>query len=260
MNILISNDDGINAKGMKVLTQALAEIPGNNVYVWGPDGQRSATGHGITTSKPIMLNEVKDYPYATMAFQTSGTPADCVKSGIAIMKKKYDVDIDIVFSGINHGPNIGTDVFYSGTFAAAAEGVFCGIPGVAFSLGTHTPSDEQLENCATLIKEVFAKAVPKLNRDTVLNVNFPDVAPGDIKGLKVAKLGPREYDEAFDICQSPSGQNYFWYAGNYKSYTGLPEDLDTMATQDGYITITPVKLEVTDFELLDAMESLDLKF
>ncbi|MBR5228502.1 MAG: 5'/3'-nucleotidase SurE [Firmicutes bacterium] len=260
MNILISNDDGISAKGMMVLTQALAEIPGNNVYVWGPDGQRSATGHGITTSKPITMSEVKDYPYATMAFKTSGTPADCVKSGIAIMKKLYDVDIDIIFSGINHGPNIGTDVFYSGTIAAAAEGVFNGVPGVAFSLGTHTPTDEQLENCATLIKEVFEKAVPKINKDTVLNVNFPDVEPSQIKGIKVVKLGPREYDEAYDIRVSPSGQNYFWYKGDYKYYTDLPEDLDAMATQDGYVTITPLRFEVTDFDLLDAMESLDLKY
>ena len=260
MNILISNDDGINAKGMKVLTQALAEIPGNNVYVWGPDGQRSATGHGITTNKPIMFSEVKDYPYATMAFKTSGTPADCVKSGIAIMKKYHNVDIDVVFAGINHGPNIGTDVFYSGTIAAAAEGVFNGIPGVAFSVGTHTPTDEQLENCATLIKEVFEKALPEIEKHTVLSVNFPDVAPSEIKGIKVAKLGPREYDEEFEILKTPSGGDYFWYFGNYKTYTDLPEDLDAMITQDGYITITPIKFEVTDFSLLNTMEELDLKF
>lgn len=259
MNILVSNDDGINAKGMQVIVKALSEIPGNNVYVWGPDGQRSATGHGITTSKPIMLREV-EYPCATMAFSTSGTPADCVKSGLALMKKKYNIDIDMVFSGINHGPNIGTDVFYSGTVSAAAEGVFCGVPAVALSLATHTPTDEQLENCETLIKEVFLKAVPEINKDTVLNINFPNVEPEAIKGIKVVKLGPREYDEAYELHKSPSGEEYFWYTGNYKIYTDLPEDLDAMAIMDGYITITPLKFEVTDYDFLNKANNWDLKF
>ena len=136
MNILVSNDDGIEAKGLHVLVDALSRVPGNQVYVAAPDGQRSACGHGISMFEMLKIDE-RQVPGAVWARAVSGTPADSVKFGMKYLAREENVRIDVVFSGINHGGNIGSDVHYSGTVSAAAEGLLCGVPAVAVSLGTH---------------------------------------------------------------------------------------------------------------------------
>ncbi len=259
MNILVSNDDGINSRGLRVLVKALSEIPDNRVYVWAPDGQRSACGHGITTTGPIFLNE-KDVKGAEEAWALSGTPADCVKSGIKKLKREKNIQIDAVFSGINHGGNIGSDVLYSGTVSAAAEGVLCGVLAVAISVGTHTPTDGMLENCGTIIREICEKALPGIDSRTILNVNFPPIAPSEIKGLRITRLGPREYAENFDMLTGPRGQKYYWYTGELVVYENLPDDYDVMAQQNGYISVTPMQLDLTNYELRDKIRGLSLKF
>lgn len=259
MNILVSNDDGIQAKGLHVLVDALSKVPGNKVYVSAPNGQRSACGHGISMHDMIRVFE-EEVPGAVWAQSISGTPADCVKFGIRRLRKEFGVEIDVVFSGINHGGNIGSDVHYSGTVSAAAEGLLCGVPAVAVSVGTHTPTDKMLEDCAQLIQEVCVKAVPEIEKTTLLNVNFPAVPLEEIRGLRVTRLGPREYDESFDILVNPRGQKYYWYSGKLVEYTGLGDDVDTMAQQDGYVSITPLKLDMTDYELREKVKSWDLQF
>ena len=249
MNILVSNDDGIQAEGMRVLVKALAAIPGNNVYVSAPDGQRSACGHGITMTAPIMVDDSVSVDGAVWAQALSGTPADCVKFGIKRLKKEQDIDIDIVFSGINHGGNIGSDVFYSGTVSAAIEGVLCGVPAVALSVGTSAPTTEMFENCAAIVSQLCETAVPDMDKLTVLNINYPPLPPAEIKGLKITKLGPREYVEKFELMENPKGQKYYWYCGDMVVYNGLPDDYDVMAQQDGYVSVTPLQLDLTNYDL-----------
>ena len=237
MNILVSNDDGIQAKGLRVLTEALSAVPGCRVFVSAPNGQRSACGHGISMNDMIRVFEGK-VPGAVMAQSISGTPADSVKFGIRRLRSEFGIEVDAVFSGINHGGNIGSDVHYSGTVSAAAEGLLCGVPAVAVSV----------------------KAVPEMERTTLLNVNLPAIPLRDMKGLKVTRLGPREYDENFDILVNPREEKYFWYSGKLVEYSGLAEDLDTMAQQDGYVSVTPLKLDMTDHELREKVKKWDLQF
>jgi len=259
MNILVSNDDGINAAGLRILVKALAAVPGSRVYVSAPDGQRSACGHGICMTAPIFITENIEVEGAVWAQALSGTPADCVKFGIKRLKKEFGVDIDVVFSGINHGGNIGSDVFYSGTVSAAAEGILCGVPAVSMSVGSSSPTEEMLENCAALVGQLLEKAIPDIGPETLLNVNYPAVPPAELKGIRVTKMGPREYAEKFDILENPRGQKYYWYCGDMVVYNGLSEELDVMADQDGFVSITPLHLDLTAYALREKVEGWDLK-
>ncbi|MGI6205008.1 MAG: 5'/3'-nucleotidase SurE [Anaerovoracaceae bacterium] len=259
MNVLVSNDDGIKAAGIRVLIKALSGVEDVNIYVCAPDGQRSASGHSITMGGgPIFVTD-DEIPGVLWAQALSGTPADCVKSGIKRLRREKGVEIDVVFSGINHGSNIGTDVFYSGTVSAAVEGVLNGVPAIAVSVGTHHPTMAQLENCTTIIQDMCRRVVPKLGRGTVVNINFPDVPPEELKGIKFCEMGPREYDEKFDIEKNPAGRKYYWYTGKLVHYDELPGNPDVMAYQDGYVTVTPLKLDMTDYSLMEAMKGWDIK-
>ena len=260
MNILVSNDDGIYASGIRHLIEALRGVDGARIYVSAPDGQRSASGHSIsTTGGPIMAYDV-EIPGTERAIALSGTPADCVKFGIKRLRSEWNIGIDVVFSGINHGSNVGTDIYYSGTGSAAFEGIFNGVPAVAVSVGTHHPTEEQLANCTGIIQDLCKRIVPKLSKDTVLNVNFPNVPPEEIKGLRVCSLGPREYNEKFEIMTNPRGEKYYWYTGKLVQYEGLSEDLDVIAHQDGYVSVTPLKMDVTDYPLMDTVQEWNLKY
>ena len=258
MNVLVSNDDGIRAAGLRTLVDALASVPDVRVYVCAPDGERSSAGHSISTNNgPVFMKE-DEVPGAVWARALSGTPADCVKFGIKHLKREYGVEIDAVCSGINHGGNLGWDVFYSGTVAAAAEANFCRVPAAAFSIDKRYPKQELLDNMKPLIREIAQKALPVIAADTVLNINFPGCAPEEIRGLKVTRTGPREYNEQFDILENPSKKKYFWYSGEIVRYEGLPEDTDIIAHQENFITITPLRMDVTDAERMDMVESWNL--
>lgn len=260
MNVLVSNDDGINASGIRHLIEALRGVEGVKIYVCAPDGQRSASGHSIsTTGGPIIVHDV-EIPGVEKALSLSGTPADCVKSGIKMLRNNENIQIDVVFAGINHGSNIGTDVYYSGTVSAAIEGTFNKVPAVSISVGTHYPTEEQLANCTEMIQDLCKRVVPELDYSTVLNVNFPNVPPAEIKGLKICRLGPREYDEQFDIMTNPRGEKYYWYTGELVEYKGLPEDYDVMAHQEGYVTLTPLRMDITDFSLMETAQKWNLKY
>lgn len=258
MNVLVSNDDGINATGIRVLIEALSRVPEANIFVCAPDGERSASGHGITMTKPIMLQH-ENINGVEWASSLSGTPADCVKFGIRHLKKNHNISIDAVFSGINHGGNIGTDVYYSGTLAAAAEGALCKLPAVAVSVGTHNPTREMLDNCRTIIEDVAGRIISKMEPGNILNINFPPIPPSELKGLKVTRLGPREYNEKFELLETPKNRQYYWYCGDVVVYEGLPEDLDVMAHQEGYVTVTPLKLELTDTHMRDKVRGWKLE-
>ncbi len=249
MKILLTNDDGIQAKGIQHLAAALSSVA--EVFVFAPDSQRSACGHGITVTEPI---EVKEYnlPKATKAWTVSGTPADCVKLGLRILRDQ-DIHVDFVFSGINHGSNLGTDTLYSGTVSGAIEGVINGIPSFAVSVNSHDP--EYFEASCKLALNSLSIAAGKLDEGTVLNINLPHAPAPEIKGVRITRLGAREYDEDFKARKSEDGGTLYVYSGRPVVYSGLPEDIDVIAVQDGYASITPLHYDLTNYRLVEEVRS-----
>lgn len=248
MNILLANDDGIGARGIHELAAALSLKA--DVYVCAPESQRSASGHGITVSKPITVEET-EFENAKLAFKISGTPADCVKIGIKMLQQRGIV-IDMVFSGINHGSNLGTDTLYSGTVSAAIEGTICGVPGVAVSVNSHEAT--HFEYACYLAQEACEKVKNIISPDTVLNINVPNLPKEEVKGLKYTTLGKREYKEFFKPLGSVDGKMQYRYTGDPVVYEGLPDTIDVIAMQEGYATITPLHKDLTDYKLMDEIK------
>ena len=243
MNILVANDDGINARGIHELVKVLSTVA--DVYVCAPESQRSASGHGITVSKPISIKEA-EFEHAKYALKISGTPADCVKIGMRILEQK-GIKVDMVFSGINHGGNLGTDTLYSGTVSAAVEGTLLGVPSAAVSVNSHEA--EHFEYACELAVEAVTKAYDKMSASTVLNINTPNLPKEEIKGLRFTTLGKREYKEVFVPTEMENGETGYMYTGDPVIYEGLPETIDVIADQDGYASITPLHSDLTDYKL-----------
>jgi 5'-nucleotidase len=237
MVFLISNDDGINAQGLQSLALAVESL--GEVYVVAPHRERSTAGHSLTLHKPLRVFE-----HGNRRFSTSGSPADCVYLGTReILKQKPD----LVLSGINHGANLGTDVHYSGTVAAAREAAVMDIRSIAFSLVDFGSgyTDESFRNAA-----VFAKKVVEISRDFIfpknsfLNVNIPNINPADVKGVRLARQGLRFYSGDVVKRQDPRGRDYYWIGGSYKGFE--PSDVsDCHVVQEGWISLTPISLDAT---------------
>ncbi len=262
MKLLISNDDGIFALGVRTLANTLAEA-GHNVTVVCPDRERSATGHGLTLHEPIRAEVIDNifHPKVT-AWSCSGTPSDCVKLALwALM----DSPPDLVLSGINHGSNLGTDVLYSGTVSAAMEGLIGGIPSIAFSLATYTSKQFQVAAsfAKTLLNQLSEQPLPKT---TLLNVNVPAVKLSDIAGIAITRQGVRRYIENFEKRVDPRGKIYYWLAGEViedveqPDHIHLPQDIptDVQAIRDNYITITPLQYNLTDTARVYHLQQLKL--
>lgn len=248
MNILVANDDGIQARGIKELVKALSQKA--TVYVCAPESQRSASGHGITVSKPIICEEV-EFEHAALAIKISGTPADCIKLGMKILQDKGK-KVDMVYSGINHGGNLGTDTLYSGTVSAAMEGILCGVPSVAVSVNSHEA--EHFEYACHLACQVIEKAADKMPADMVLNINTPNLPMEEIKGLKFTTLGNREYKEAFEASETEDGKTSYRYTVEPVIYEGLPDTIDVISMQDGYASITPLQRDLTDYKNVETIK------
>lgn len=203
MNILITNDDGIYADGIIELAKEISKIA--NVYVVAPESQRSAAGHSITIHSLIMVQEA-NMGNNIKAYSISGTPADCVKVGIEALFK--DINFDLVLSGINNGPNLGTDVIYSGTVSAAIEGLVLNKPSIAVSYNEFKVKNEVYKEGAKHIAQLINNIKDKLHllNDCILNVNIPNT---EVKGWKITKLGERKYDNVMEERISPFGQRYF---------------------------------------------------
>ncbi len=250
MNILVANDDGINSTGIARLVSALHREGGARVFVCAPEGQRSAASHSITMRKPVRVREV-DFADAEMAFATSGTPADCVKLGIMLMEKR-GVRIDAVFSGINHGANLGTDIIYSGTVAAAFEGNICGVPAVAVSVDRHEAT--HFDYACTLAVEALKKAVPHMDNNLMLNINTPDLPAEEIKGVLCVPVGIRDYGEDLTCLGEEDGCQVYRYGGEPVIFDGEPTDSDALAVQENYASITPLRRNFTCRETLDTLK------
>lgn len=252
MNLLLTNDDGIDAAGIRSLAAALSREA--DVYVCAPHTQRSAAGHGITVGKPIEVEEVP-FEGAVKAYAVTGTPADCVKIGTKILRDQ-NIKIDMVFSGINLGGNLGTDTLYSGTVSAAVEGSLCGIPSVAVSVNSHQATHFELacELAVNACKNGFAH----MDAKTVLNINTPDLPKEEIKGIRYTRLGAREYKEWFHPKTGENGRTQYWYEGNPVVYEGLPGDIDVIAMQDGFASITPLQYDLTNYNMIDTIKKWGL--
>lgn len=253
MNILVTNDDGINAAGIRSLVTVLSSEA--DIYVCAPHTQRSAAGHGITVGKPIEVEEV-EYEHAVKAYSIAGTPADCVKIGTKILLDQ-DIKIDMVFSGINLGGNLGTDTLYSGTVSAAIEGSLCGIPSVAVSVNGHHATHFEL--ACELALGACRNGFEKMDAKTVLNINTPDLPKEEIKGVKYTRLGAREYKEWFRPTTGENGKTQYWYEGNPVFYEGLPDDIDVISMQDGYASITPLQYDMTNYGLVEEIKKWRLE-
>ncbi len=251
MNILITNDDGIQADGLIELAKAIKDVA--NVYVVAPDTQRSATGHAITIHNPIMINE--EYIDDNIkAYSISGTPADCVKLGIESIFK--DVNIDLVLSGINNGANLGTDVIYSGTVSAAIEGLIQNKPSIAISYDSFKVSKEKYKKASDYVVNLVnnIKNDMYIFDDCILNVNIPDKY---VKGFKITKLGIRKYENDIEERLSPYGKRYVWIGGKIKEIV-QEENSDISATENGYISITPINIEMTNMNKIEILKNMDL--
>ena len=249
MRILVSNDDGINARGIRALATRLAQDPNNEVYVCAPDRERSATGHGLTLHKPLRVEEVDLGGNVKGAWLTTGTPSDCVKFAIGCLLDKKPVDY--VVSGINSGPNLGGEILYSGTVSAAMEGAFLDIPSIAVSLaGSGFRSYDVAAEFVARLVNIMPKA--KSAKKTLLNVNVPNLTEDQIKGVAVTKLGVRAYNDYFEKRVDPRGKTYYWLAGEAIE-EGEEENTDAWCITHGLISLTPITFNMTDFELKDSL-------
>lgn len=243
--ILISNDDGYQAPGIDALAKALGEI--DDITVVAPDRNRSGAGHSLTLDIPIRAKKVRDNWY-----YTTGTPTDCVHLAATELMK---VKPDMVVSGINRGENMGDDVMYSGTVAAAFEGRFLGMPSIAISLAGQPPECRYYETAAAIAKSLVLRLRQHpLPLKMILNVNVPDVPLAEIKGYEVTRTGTRHVVQTIIKQYDPHGEEVYW-----KGESGPAEDAgigtDFHAVRRGYVSITPLKLDWTDYNLFDQLVS-----
>jgi 5'-nucleotidase len=241
MQILLTNDDGIFADGIYFLYDALKNI--GDVTIVAPERERSAAGHGITMHKPLRIKKqhVRNNVYG---YSVSGTPADCVKLGLDIV---MDVRPDIIISGINNGLNLGLDVLYSGTVSAALEGYINGISALAVSV-TENPCDKDYIIAADFIRQIVEQQfMDHKNKKIVLNVNIPASTQHKIMGIKISKQGYKRYENAVHKRTDPRGREYYWLSGDL--VTSYPDDnTDLAAIHQNYISITPLKYDLTDYD------------
>ncbi len=242
--ILVTNDDGIDARGIRVLVKTLSEVA--DIYVCAPKTEQSATGHGLTMGPGRYVDFIeRQIPHTKLAYAVTGKPADCVKMGLGFLSEKKGVEIDYIFSGINHGGNLGTDTVYSGTVSAALEGMICGKSAAAVSLGSHQA--EHFEAISKLALLAFRMLEQRSDDElTVLNVNVPDVPEEQVRGVLVTHLGRREYAD-FMVDNGADPDNYScMYRGTPVVYDSDDLSIDTIAHQHGYATITPLQHDLTD--------------
>ncbi len=241
-NILIANDDGIYSHGLRALANALSEL--GKVSVVAPEFEQSGVGHGITVRRPLRFKPTKleGLDARVQAFRVDGTPTDCVVMGVHRFGKP-----DLVVSGINYGPNLGYDLTHSGTFACAIEGTHMGIPSIAFSQSFADQMD--YSHSAAFARSLAAQILERgLPSKTVLNVNVPTGIP---KGVRVTVQGTHHYEENISERFDPEGKTYYWVGG---IPTGDSEaDSDYTALEQGFISVTPLKLDFTHREYLETL-------
>ncbi|HLO73976.1 MAG TPA: 5'/3'-nucleotidase SurE [Flavobacterium sp.] len=250
--ILITNDDGIVAPGIRALIEVMKEI--GDVVVVAPDSPQSAMGHAITINNTLKLEKVHLDKEITQEYSCSGTPVDCVKIAVnEILKRKPDLCV----SGINHGSNSSINVIYSGTMSAAVEAGIEGIPAVGFSLLDYS-WDADFEPIKSHVKEIALNVLEKgLPNGVVLNVNFPKLVKEEIKGIKICRQAKAMWHEEFDKRTNPQGKEYYWLTGKFVNQD-KGTDTDEWALENGYISIVPVQFDLTAHHAIQQLNTWEL--
>ncbi|WP_066757981.1 5'/3'-nucleotidase SurE [Crocinitomix algicola] len=250
--ILVTNDDGITAKGIAQLVDSMQDL--GEILVVAPDKPQSGMGHAITINHPLRLTPSNVFP-GIQAYTCSGTPVDCVKLAIYEIIKSRPT---LLVSGINHGSNAATNVLYSGTMSAAVEGAIEGIPSIGFSLLDHSPNAD-FNAAGYFAKEITEQVLKNgLQPGVCLNVNIPK---GDIKslnGTKICRQGKAFWEDSFDKRQDPFGKDYFWLTGAF-TRTDKGEDTDLWALDHNYVSIVPTQFDMTAHHLIAGLNEWDLK-
>ena len=248
MRILVSNDDGILSRGIHVLAESLKEM--GEVTVVAPSQERSTNSHSLTLHKPLRITKMKPDHY-----HVNGTPADCVY--LALKKIMKDALPDIVVSGINRGANLGYDVHYSGTVAAAREAAIVQIPSLAISLSTKQTDVEAMNfesaalHAKTVVKLMLQQELPP---GVFLNMNVPDRPHKEIKGIKVVRTGVRVYSHDVAEKQDPSGKSYYWLGGGYIGFKNI-NNTDCKVVEEGFISLTPLHVDATQHQFLEQLKT-----
>ncbi|WP_199120407.1 5'/3'-nucleotidase SurE [Pedobacter sp. ASV28] len=248
-SILVVNDDGITAPGIKALIEVMQEI--GHVTVVAPDGPQSGMGHAITIGKPLRFDKVELYPDVEM-YKCSGTPVDCVK--LAVNKVFKGKKPDLCVSGINHGLNNSINVIYSGTMSAAVEGAIEKIPSIGFSLDDFA-QEADFSHCKKFIKSIALQVLANgLPEGTLLNVNFPK-GP-DLKGIKICRQANAKWAEDFEERKDPYSRPYYWLTGVFENYD-KGEDSDVWALDHRYVSVVPVQFDLTAHHAIQILNSWD---
>ena len=246
IEILVTNDDGIGADGIRALAKAMETL--GNVTIMAPDREQSATSHALTLHRPLRIRKISE-----RELSVDGTPTDAVLLGVHGFLKERPA---LVVSGINHGPNMGNDVLYSGTVAAASEGTFLGIPSVAISLATWGPADfgPPARVAKALVAQLLRRGLPA---KTCLNVNIPSIPFEEMKGVRVTRLGKRVYRDVIVEKTDPRGKLYYWIGGEEPTWEN-DDTSDFTAVERGYVSVTPLTFELTDYKELVDLEAKGL--
>jgi 5'-nucleotidase len=259
VRVLLTNDDGIQAEGLQALRRQLLGVDGIELAVIAPDGNRSAVGRGITTRRPLWVEEV-DFGDGTVGYATDGTPVDCVRFAALGLVEGFQAEL--IVSGINHGSNLGDDISYSGTVAAAIEGIVLGLPAIAvsqqslaremdFRLGRQFEFEAAAAFTARVVEEIEDVPLPS---GTLLNVNFPG---GEIAGVEVARLGKRIYRDELILQDEESGRRQYRIYGDAPDYE-RQEGTDLAAVADGRVAVTPIHFDLTDVPGIETLQAYDL--
>lgn len=251
--ILVCNDDGITAHGIKALVEAVS--PFGNVVVVAPDSPQSGMGHAVTIGEPLRIQEVEGMFPNAKAYQTTGTPVDCVKLAVDVILHRKP---DLLVSGINHGSNASINVLYSGTMSAAMEGAIEGIPSVGFSLCDYSPyADFSLSKVVvnTIVGQILTHSLPL---GTLLNVNIPKMGVSEFKGIMPARQAKAKWSENFEERTDPRGKKYYWLKGDFTIFDQT-NDTDEWALANGYASVVPVHFDLTAYPFLAQLKQWNLK-
>lgn len=245
--ILCTNDDGVHAQGLDLLIDVARQL--GDVTVVAPDRQQSATSHSLTVHRPLRVTRRDASSYVI-----DGTPTDCVLIAVNSLMENPP---DFVLSGVNHGPNMGEDVLYSGTVAAAMEGTILGIPSVAVSFASR--GTDRLRGYSDSLSGILRSLLGRddFPEETFFNINLPDIPPDELKGVRITTLGRRVYSDSLTRREDPSGREYFWIGGGVSSWSGR-DDSDFRAVRAGFASLTPLHLDLTNYALINEVKSWPL--
>ncbi|MCK7590272.1 5'/3'-nucleotidase SurE [Subsaxibacter sp. CAU 1640] len=250
--ILVTNDDGITAPGVRALIDVMKEL--GDVVVVAPDSPQSGMGHAITINSTLFVEKVTVDKGEQEEYSCSGTPADCVKLAVKqILKRRPDLCV----SGINHGSNSSINVIYSGTMSAALEAGIEGIPAIGFSLLDYN-WNANFEHSKPFVKDIVQNALKNgIPNGVVLNVNIPNLDQKDIKGIKVCRQAKANWEEEFDKRKNPQGRDYYWLTGKFVNLDN-GEDTDEWALEKGYVSVVPVQFDLTAHHAMQHLNSWKL--